>query len=50
MEELTLFYIGLAVWGILWGVSVFVAERVLVVIAGVAAVVTGVLALFLGLD
>lgn len=50
MEDLTLFYIALAVWAIAWGASVFIAERVLVVVAGVAAIITGVLALLLGLD
>ena len=47
MENSQLYYFFLAVFTILFGVSVFVAERVLVVLAGIAAIVTGVLALLL---
>ncbi len=49
MENLQLFYIALGVALVLWGISVFVAERTLVVIAGVAAIIAGVLSLALGL-
>ena len=47
MSESQVFYLVLATWAILYGVSVFVPERTLVVISGVAAIVTGVFSLVL---
>lgn len=46
-NESQLFYIFLGVALILWGVSVFVPERVLVVLAGISSIIAGVLSLIL---
>lgn len=47
MEDSQLFNLFLGLALILWGASVFVPERTLVVVAAVAAIVAGVLALLL---
>lgn len=47
MTESQIFYLVLAIWAMAYGVSVFVPERTIVVISGIAAIVTGVLALVL---
>lgn len=44
MAKSQMFYLFLTFWGILYGISVFIPDRVLLVLSGVAAIITGVLA------
>lgn len=50
MDKLELFYFLVGTALILWGVSVFVSERVLIVIAGIVAIAAGVISLMIGLE
>lgn len=47
MTDSQIFYLVLAIWAIAYGVSVFVPDRVIIVISGIAAIVTGIVALLL---
>lgn len=47
MSTSQFFYLCLAVWAIAYGVSVFIPDRVIVVISAIAAVITGIIAISL---
>lgn len=50
MDKLQLFYFLLGAALILWGISVFVSERVLIVLAGIAAIAAGVISIILAIE
>lgn len=47
MNEVQVFYIALAVWGLCFGVNHFVGDATLATVAAIGAIATGVLALVL---